>query len=415
MVSRLARLSLVLLGALAPAFLGLFVAAAVNTDSAASTSRGILAVRHVSKAVRRRAESIGWAVRKEGDVLGMLERRNAAPNATGGDGQAELPPIIMWYHTNQQFFKNNRDSPDRYLQNMRQGVDMVRIGTLTDSESAATRSAISWNKARQYAAFTSWAQRRLPGCSDVDTTFQTYHLYNATECEAFLAELATRSQRKWLFKPAIGMSGNRIQIWFPSQAAGHNGDESDRLVSGSAGNGGDQDPNDHTFTGIAKAIAGKQNARNVRRNDAFLNMPRSMRESYFYGLSKTLPCPGPSKGGFLAQEYLDRPLLINGGRKFDVRYYVLIARWDPPLAFYCPGYTRQTLHPYEVRLELDEAIACTFDRRVHAQRMQKAPHRTPIRAPQALTPTRTCFERRRIVAAPTYNRHRFPASRLVSP
>ena len=92
--------------------------------------------------------------------------------------------------------------------------------------------------------------------------------------------------------------------------------------------------------------------------------------------------------------------LINGGRKFDVRYYVLIARWDPPLAFYCPGYTRQTLHPYEVRLELDEAIACTFDRRVHAQRMQKAPHRTPIRAPQALTPTRTCFERRRIVAAP---------------
>uniref|UniRef100_A0A7R9T8R8 Tubulin--tyrosine ligase-like protein 9 n=1 Tax=Prasinoderma coloniale TaxID=156133 RepID=A0A7R9T8R8_9VIRI len=344
MGSGLSRLSLLLLGALAPAFLGLFVAAAVNTDSAASTSRGILAVRHVSKAVRRRAESIGWAVRKEGDVLGMLERRNAAPNATGGDGQAELPPIIMWYHTNQQFFKHNRDSPDRYLQNMRPGVDMVRIGMMTDNDSRATRTALAWNKARQYAALNSWAKRHLPECPDDGTTFQTYYLYNTTQCGDFLADVAAHPRGKWLFKLVNGAAGKGIQIWMPSQAAGHNEDESGRLVNGSVGSGSDQDPNDHTLPGIAAAIAGKQSARNLSRNDAFLSMPSYMRKRYFHGLSETLLCPGRK---YLAQSYLDRPLLINGGRKFDVRYYVLLARWDPPLAFYCPGYTRQTLHPYE--------------------------------------------------------------------
>ena len=359
MGSGLSRLSLLLLGALAPAIARLVVATATDTDSAASHVRGILALRDVSEvnqAVRERAVSMGWAVYSERHVLRMLERWKAAPNTTGtgSDGLARIPPIIMWYDKQQRHFKHYRHSPDRYLQNMRPGVDMVRIGMMTDNDSRATRTALAWNKARQYAALNSWAKRHLPECPDDGTTFQTYYLYNTTQCGDFLADVAAHPRGKWLFKLVNGAAGKGIQIWMPSQAAGHNEDESGRLVNGSVGSGSDQDPNDHTLPGIAAAIAGKQSARNLSRNDAFLSMPSYMRKRYFYGLSETLLCPGRK---YLAQSYLDRPLLINGGRKFDVRYYVLLARWDPPLAFYCPGYTRQTLHPYEVRVELAEAIA----------------------------------------------------------
>jgi len=349
MGSGLSRLSLLLLGALAPAIARLVVATATDTDSAASHVRGILALRDVSEvnqAVRGRAVSMGWAVYSERHVLRMLERWNAAPNTTGtgSDGLARIPPIIMWYDKQQRHFKHYRHSPDRYLQNMRPGVDMVRIGMMTDNDSRATRTALAWNKARQYAALNSWAKRHLPECPDDGTTFQTYYLYNTTQCGDFLADVAAHPRGKWLFKLVNGAAGKGIQIWMPSQAAGHNEDESGRLVNGSVGSGSDQDPNDHTLPGIAAAIAGKQSARNLSRNDAFLSMPSYMRKRYFHGLSETLLCPGRK---YLAQSYLDRPLLINGGRKFDVRYYVLLARWDPPLAFYCPGYTRQTLHPYE--------------------------------------------------------------------
>ncbi|CAD7976228.1 unnamed protein product [Amoebophrya sp. A25] len=49
----------------------------------------------------------------------------------------------------------------------------------------------------------------------------------------------------------------------------------------------------------------------------------------------------------IVQLYIERPLLVRG-RKFDVRMYLLIARTEPFLSFYCPvGYCRLCVNAYK--------------------------------------------------------------------
>jgi hypothetical protein len=60
---------------------------------------------------------------------------------------------------------------------------------------------------------------------------------------------------------------------------------------------------------------------------------------------------GPSgvavpREGWVVQQYVDKPLLVKG-RKFDVRAYCLVARTEPFLWFFHPGYCKVSLEPYE--------------------------------------------------------------------
>lgn len=49
--------------------------------------------------------------------------------------------------------------------------------------------------------------------------------------------------------------------------------------------------------------------------------------------------------GWVVQRYVDRPLLLQG-RKFDIRAYCLIARTEPHLWLFHPGYCKVALEPY---------------------------------------------------------------------
>eukprot|EP00392_Amoebophrya_sp_AT5.2_P008619 g8647.t1 len=50
----------------------------------------------------------------------------------------------------------------------------------------------------------------------------------------------------------------------------------------------------------------------------------------------------------IVQVYIERPLLVGHGRKFDIRMYLLVARTAPFLSFFCPvGYCRLCVNPYE--------------------------------------------------------------------
>lgn len=59
------------------------------------------------------------------------------------------------------------------------------------------------------------------------------------------------------------------------------------------------------------------------------------------------PPPRPPTEAYIIQEYIEKPLLLNG-RKFDIRVYCLIARTDPALWFFHSGYCKVALEPYHV-------------------------------------------------------------------
>jgi len=50
--------------------------------------------------------------------------------------------------------------------------------------------------------------------------------------------------------------------------------------------------------------------------------------------------------GWVVQRYVDRPLLLQG-RKFDIRSYCLVARTEPHLWFFHPGYCKVALEQYD--------------------------------------------------------------------
>lgn len=67
----------------------------------------------------------------------------------------------------------------------------------------------------------------------------------------------------------------------------------------------------------------------------------------------------PLKG--IVQKYIENPLLINPGYKFDIRCYMLIARNYPTtLAFYHPGYCRLALKTYDI-----SSVSSLADTSVH--------------------------------------------------
>lgn len=57
--------------------------------------------------------------------------------------------------------------------------------------------------------------------------------------------------------------------------------------------------------------------------------------------------------GWVVQRYIERPLLLQG-RKFDIRAYVLIARTEPHLWFFHPGYCKVALEAYDARADLSD-------------------------------------------------------------
>mmetsp|Transcript_40100 Transcript_40100/g.115697 ORF Transcript_40100/g.115697 Transcript_40100/m.115697 type:complete len:662 (+) Transcript_40100:45-2030(+) len=59
--------------------------------------------------------------------------------------------------------------------------------------------------------------------------------------------------------------------------------------------------------------------------------------------------------GWVVQRYIERPLLVQA-RKFDVRAYCLIARTEPALWYFRPGYCKVALEPYDTQ-DLDNRFA----------------------------------------------------------
>lgn len=55
--------------------------------------------------------------------------------------------------------------------------------------------------------------------------------------------------------------------------------------------------------------------------------------------------------GWVVQRYIERPLLLQG-RKFDMRAYCLVARTEPHLWFFHPGYCKVALDPYDLTADL---------------------------------------------------------------
>lgn len=57
--------------------------------------------------------------------------------------------------------------------------------------------------------------------------------------------------------------------------------------------------------------------------------------------------------GWVVQRYIERPLLLQG-RKFDIRAYCLVARTEPHLWFFHPGYCKVALDPYDLSQDLND-------------------------------------------------------------
>jgi len=62
--------------------------------------------------------------------------------------------------------------------------------------------------------------------------------------------------------------------------------------------------------------------------------------------------PSPTEG-WVVQQYVDRPLLLQG-RKFDIRAYCLVARTEPHLWIFHPGYCKVALEPYSLPDDFSE-------------------------------------------------------------
>lgn len=69
-------------------------------------------------------------------------------------------------------------------------------------------------------------------------------------------------------------------------------------------------------------------------------------------------CAAKAKESFIVQEYLGRPLLLEG-RKFDVRALVLIASTTPYLLFHHDGYLRLSVKNFALSNDGDRAVHLT--------------------------------------------------------
>jgi len=75
---------------------------------------------------------------------------------------------------------------------------------------------------------------------------------------------------------------------------------------------------------------------------------------------------GDKDAKFIIQSYLKKPLLI-GGRKFDIRVYMLVASAMPYIVFYHPGYLRRSVTKYEA----DNTNQTNFLTNTHFQSLVK--------------------------------------------
>ena len=84
----------------------------------------------------------------------------------------------MWYEQQRHFTRHSGQIPAKYAPGRRHVAHWH-----DDRQRFKSYTHLAWNKARQYAALNGWAKRHLPECPDDGTTFQTYYLYNTTQCE----------------------------------------------------------------------------------------------------------------------------------------------------------------------------------------------------------------------------------------
>lgn len=135
----------------------------------------------------------------------------------------------------------------------------------------------------------AWGDSMGPQCAQAVNTRlvpQTFLLADAGECSAFVKQVEEEPGTWYILKPSKGYGGNGLAVW-PSQGA--------------------------------------LDATTAR----------------FLGRGNACPADKPS----VAQRYLREPLLLDG-RKWDLRMYAVLARVDPPVAYYARGHARLSLEAY---------------------------------------------------------------------